>query len=85
MNTVGNYTPRLVNNNVRQTKSKETSGQVEAGSTLQKKTDNLTSDEKDFFMKLYPQNKLEVADYHFYQRSGKMSGVKIGSMFDKKG
>jgi hypothetical protein len=45
----------------------------------------VTTDEKDFFVKLYPANKTEIMDYHFYGREGKMSGVSLGSLFDKRG
>lgn len=45
----------------------------------------VTTDEKDFFAKLYPENKNEIIDYHFYGREGKMNGVSIGSLFDKRG
>ncbi len=45
----------------------------------------VSKEEKIFFVKMYPQNKTEIMDYHFYQRTGKMSGVGLGSMFDKRG
>jgi len=45
----------------------------------------ITTDEQNFFVKLYPENKTEIMDYHFYGREGKMSGVSIGSQFDKRG
>lgn len=45
----------------------------------------ITTDEKSFFVKLFPENKTEIMDYHFYGRGGKMSGVSIGSQFDKRG
>ncbi|MFA4924066.1 MAG: hypothetical protein WC557_07735 [Ignavibacteriaceae bacterium] len=45
----------------------------------------LTTVEKEFFAALYPQEQSQIMDYHFYQKNGQMSGVKIGSMFDKRG
>jgi hypothetical protein len=45
----------------------------------------VSSDEKNFFEKLYPEKKSEIMDYHFYGREGKMSGVSVGSQFDKRG
>ena len=55
------------------------------------KTDQVTqkapisNDERDFFLNLYPDNKEEIIDYHHYLRSGKMSGVSLGSLFDRRG
>ena len=51
----------------------------------QPKNDDLSVEEKRFFIDRYPQKKNEIIDYHFYQKSGTMSGVKIGQLFDKKG
>jgi hypothetical protein len=47
--------------------------------------EDLNEKEKEFFVNRYPQNKEEIVDYHFYQKSGQMSGVKVGHLFDKKG
>jgi hypothetical protein len=46
--------------------------------------DTVSKEEKDFFVNMYPDQKQEIADYHFYQRSGKMSGVSVGSLFDRR-
>jgi hypothetical protein len=53
--------------------------------TAQPKNEELSADEKNFFIDRYPQKKAEIIDYHFYQKSGSMSGVKLGHLFDKKG
>ena len=78
-NPVGNYSPyNMKVNNVKQTASpaetKETS-----------KTDLISKEEKKFFAKMYPEDKTEIVDYHFYKSSGKMSGVTVGSLFDRRG
>lgn len=78
-NAVGNYSPyNLRVNNVKQpaniVKTEESN-----------KTDVVTKEEKNFFTKMYPENKNEIIDYHFYKSSGKMSGVSVGSLFDKRG
>ena len=78
-NPVGNYSPyNMKVSNVRQTanlvETKETS-----------KADLISNDEKKFFAKMYPENKTEIVDYHFYKPSGKMSGVTVGSLFDRRG
>ena len=48
-------------------------------------TATVTGEEKAFFVNMYPEQKTEIMDYHFYQRSGKMNGVSVGSMFDRRG
>ena len=45
----------------------------------------ISKEEKKFFAELYPENKKDVMDYHFYQKTGKMQGVTLGTMFDKRG
>jgi hypothetical protein len=46
---------------------------------------NISEEEKNFFAEMYPLNKDEILDYHYYQKTGKPSGVVLGSLFDKKG
>ncbi len=48
-------------------------------------TNPINDDEKKFFSNLYPENKTEIIDYHFYQKSGKMSGVALGTNLDRRG
>ena len=49
------------------------------------KTDPVSNEEKQFFVNMYPEKKSELVDYHFYKQSGSMSGVTLGSLFDKRG
>jgi hypothetical protein len=75
-NSIGNYAPRI------QPKAASTLPQIdEAGKTFEK----INNDEKQFFAELYPEQKTEIFDYHFYQRSGKMAGVSVGSNIDRRG
>jgi len=71
-NNIGNYSVQQLQRNV------DKKSQLQDGEELNER-------EKDFFIDRYPQKKDEIVDYHFYQKSGKMSGVKIGHLFDKKG
>jgi len=71
-NNIGNYSVQQLLRNV------DKKSQLQDGEELNER-------EKDFFIDRYPQKKDEIVDYHFYQKSGKMSGVKIGHLFDKKG
>ena len=84
-NVIGNYSPQLVNNAAKFSKQNEITEKSETKPAIQAKRENLTTDEKKYFMGLYPENKSEITDYHFYKKSGEMSGVKIGSLFDKRG
>jgi hypothetical protein len=47
--------------------------------------EQLNNEEKKFFISKYPDNRNEILEYHFYEKSGKMQGLKLGSLFDKKG
>jgi len=49
------------------------------------KNEELCEEEKNYFMNKYPEKKDEISDYHFYQKSGKMSGVNIGQKIDRRG
>ena len=66
-----------INNKVQLQKTNSTDQAV-------KKT-QISTEERDFFLNLYPENKEEIMDYHHYLRSGKMSGVSLGSLFDRRG
>jgi len=77
-NDFGNYSPK-VNQTVRpQSKPVETQTQTQ-------NLGNITNEEKTFFAKLYPESKEDVMNYHFYHKDGKMQGVALGTLFDKRG
>ena len=74
-NNIGNYTL----NNIKTNAVKET-----VNPAVDKSLD-LNKKEKAYFINTYPENKTEVTDYHFYKRSGTMSGVTVGTLLDKRG
>jgi len=78
-NSVGNYGPTIKKNPALANKS--------TGEMPDKIKDEtkLSQDEKKYFANLYPEKAKEIMDYHFYEKSGKMSGVKLGSNFDRRG
>lgn len=85
MNNIGNYTPRMkTNTDISQKFNIDTKNDLKTKST-ETADSAVTPEEKNYFMNLYPENKNEISDYHFYQKSGKMSGVKIGSLLDRRG
>ncbi len=45
----------------------------------------VSNEEKKYFSELYPENKEEIMNYHYYSKHGKMSGTALGSFFDKRG
>lgn len=78
-NSVGNYSPSAIRNNL----------SAKSNNSLPKEalkdSETITAEEKQFFVDKYPENKKEIMDHHFYQKSGKLSGVNVGSLFDKRG
>ena len=53
--------------------------------TQKTNSENISSEEINFFAKLYPTQKDEVLGYQFYNSKGKISGVHVGSLFDRRG
>lgn len=77
-NSIGNYSAYL--------KPVQARPKVENAVAVEPtKVTNVTNEEKNFFVKMYPENRTEIMDYHFYQRNGKMAGVSVGSLFDRRG
>lgn len=84
-NAIGNYSPVYARKPVQEQKPAENNTPVSFQTKVTNGNAELTTAEKEFFAALYPKEKTEIMDYHFYQKNGQMSGVKIGSMFDKRG
>lgn len=76
-NSIGNYKPLITGkqNNIQKT--------LELDKV--KKELNVTTEEKQFFGNLYPEEKEKISNYHFYSKDGGMKGVSVGSLFDKRG
>ncbi len=80
-NSIGNYftqQTRSLSNVARSESIKKT----EVTKTL---SQPISVKEKQMFAKMYPEKKSEIMDYHYYQRNGKMSGVTVGSLLDRRG
>jgi hypothetical protein len=73
-NAVGNYSPAYFKT-------------VAANRTENTQTTQATisTEEKKFFAGLYPAQKDEVMEYKLYNSKGKVSGVHVGSLFDRRG
>ncbi len=44
----------------------------------------ISKEEKQFFADMFPEKKSEVMSYDFYNRTGKVCGLQIGSLFDRR-
>jgi len=73
-NNIGNYTLNKINAKV-QEKNIAQEQKIDA---------RITNKEKDFFTELYPSKRDEIINYHFYSRSGEMSGVAVGKNLDRR-
>jgi len=74
MNPIGNYT------NLRNQPIKRAA----KANSLENSSDVISNKEKEFFINKYPQNKTEINNHHFYQRSGKMTGISVGTLINKR-
>ena len=75
-NSVGNYNPITAynKNNVSPVESKIVDEALK-----------VTKEEKIFFTNMYPEEKEQIANYHYYNKTGDKNGVSLGSLFDKRG
>jgi hypothetical protein len=76
-NPIGNYAPNYIDRSAAKPQPVEQPKKNE--------TAVLSASEKEYFIKKYPENKADITDYHFYKKGGKMSGVSVGNLFDRRG
>lgn len=76
-NPIGNYTP------VRVTPKPAAIAEINKSKLQTENTIN--PKEKEFFSKLYPDQEKNIMDHHFYMKNGNMSGIMVGSLFDRRG
>lgn len=74
-NSIGNYTPIRNANTTQPAKTKKFDLDAEL----------VSKNEKEFFSTLYPTEKNKIMQHHFYMKNGNMSGVMVGSLFDRRG
>lgn len=74
-NNIGNYTLRNINSSPAKT--------VKPEKDLEK-TATISNKEKEFFSKMYPTQRDEIINYHFYSKSGEKSGVAVGKNIDRR-
>lgn len=76
LNPVGNYTPYGLNSNV--------NNKTNVKNTAVSQNENINSDEKKFFAGMYPAKKTEIMEY-YYEKSGRMNGISLGTNIDRRG
>ncbi len=74
-NVIGNYAPSYV-------KNVQNNSRTESVNSSKEK---ISAEEKKFFAGLYPAQKDEILSYQLYDSKGKVSGVHVGSLFDRRG
>ena len=83
-NPIGNYSPVYKKTAVSNTVKTNSVAQT-AKTAVAEPTSALNKTEKAFFSKMYPENTAKIMDHHFYMKNGNMSGVTVGSLFDRRG
>jgi len=74
-NSVGNYQPTYM--------KAAAANRNDAAQKVNK--ENISTAEKKFFAELYPGRQEEIMGYQLYDSKGKVSGVHVGSLFDRRG
>jgi hypothetical protein len=77
MNSVGNYTAY----GLKSARSNKTN--IEHTSASQ--NESISNDEKKFFADLYPAKQTEIMEYYYYEKSGRMNGISVGTNLDRRG
>lgn len=77
MNSVGNYSAYALSS------AKNNRANVKSVSEIQ--PENINSEEKKFFADMYPANRTEIMEYYYYEKSGRMNGISLGTNLDRRG
>ncbi len=84
MNSIGNYftqQTRSISKVARSVRSES----VQKSEIMKATKQPISTKEKEMFAKMYPKQKSEIMEYHYYQKNGVMSGVAVGSLVDRRG
>ena len=77
MNSIGNYTAFGLNS-ARSSKSN-------VKNLTLSQSENINNDEKKFFADMYPTKQTEIMEYYYYEKSGRMNGISVGTNIDRRG
>ena len=73
LNSIGNYSAYGLNS--------ANSGKANANSSQK---ENINGDEKKYFADMYPAKQNEIMEY-YYEKSGRMNGISVGTNIDRRG
>ncbi|MCX6169903.1 MAG: hypothetical protein NTX65_11215 [Ignavibacteriales bacterium] len=74
-NSIGNYHPTYM----------KAAAANKSGAVQKFNGEIISQEEKKYFAQLYPTKQDEIMDYQLYNSKGKVSGVHVGSLFDRRG
>ncbi len=74
-NSIGNYHPTYM----------KAAASNKANAAQKVNNEIISPEEKKYFAQLYPARQDEIMGYQLYNSKGKVSGVHVGSLFDKRG
>jgi len=77
MNSIGNYTAYGLNT------ARNNKTNINSASASQ--NESINNDEKKFFAEMYPTKQTEIMEYYYYEKSGKMNGISVGTNLDRRG
>jgi hypothetical protein len=77
LNSIGNYSAYGLNN------AKGNKTNIKNTAFVQ--SESINPDEKKFFAEMYPTKQNEIMEYYYYERSGKMNGISVGTNIDRRG
>ncbi|MDT3695794.1 MAG: hypothetical protein ROY99_05325 [Ignavibacterium sp.] len=49
------------------------------------KPEEINNEEKKFFAGMYPAKQSEIMEYYYYEKSGRMNGIAVGTNIDRRG
>ncbi|HMN16847.1 MAG TPA: hypothetical protein PKD03_04475 [Ignavibacteriaceae bacterium] len=77
MNSIGNYSAYNFNT--------VKAGKSSTQNTASVKHEEINKEEKKFFAEIYPAKQNEIMEYYYYEKSGRMNGIAVGTNIDRRG
>jgi hypothetical protein len=77
INSIGNYSAYGLSN-AKSSKATLKNSALEV-------SENINPDEKKFFAEMYPAKQNEIMEYYYYEKSGRMNGISVGTNIDRRG
>lgn len=77
MNSIGNYSAYNFNTSK--------AGKTTSKNNLPFNHEGINNEEKKFFAEMYPAKQNEIMEYYYYEKSGRMNGIAVGTNLDRRG